>query len=142
MTEYREGSGAARLALALFLLVAGAVFFYLQEIIARLLVDIQLRVTVDPQQALQLISRLLLWLVISGGLMSVAIGGYLYLLAKRIAAEGVYPPAELPVLFKTQLLTGNAATRMRWLCLLLAALLWLQPLLGAAIWYRFTGGVL
>ena len=142
MTEYREGSNGARLALGLLFLVAVGLFFYLQEIISELLVDIQLLLNFDPLQARLIISRLLLWLVVSGGLISMAIGGYLYLLAGRIAQERIYPPAELPVAFKTELLTGAGAKKMRWICLLSAVLLLLQPLLGVAIWYGLTGGVL
>lgn len=142
MTKYRQASVAAQLALGLLLLVTAGFSFYLQGIVSQLLVDIELLLSFDPHQALKIISRLLLWLVISGGLISVAIGLYLYLLSGRIATEGIYPPAELPVLFKTELVTGARAEKMRWVCLSLAALLMLQPIVGALLWYVLTGGVL
>ncbi len=141
MAEYREGSVAARVAMFVLLVVVVGIFLYLGGIVSQLLVDIQLLLHFDPGQALLVISRLLLWLVISSGLLSVAIGLYLYLLSNQIAKEVVYPPEGMPVVFRTELLVGARAARMRWFCLGGAILLLLQPVLGAALWHGLTGGV-
>ncbi|MEH6472609.1 MAG: hypothetical protein V7752_15300 [Halopseudomonas sp.] len=140
--EYRQGSVGARVAVLLLMVVAVGMFFYLQGIISQILIDIQMMIDSSPQMALTTISRLLLWLVVSSGLMSVAIGFYVCAMAVRIAKGGVYPPAEMPVIFKTPLQTGRQAQKMRRNCLLLAGLLFLQPLLGMAIWYGLSGGVI
>lgn len=141
MAEYREGSAAARVAMIALLLLVVAIFLYLGGIVSQILVDIQLLMNFDPDQALLVISRLLLWLVITSGLLSVVTGFYLYLLSRRIDKAAVYPPEGMPVVFRTEVLFGAQAVRMRWRCLAGAVLLLLQPVLGFALWYGLSGGV-
>ncbi len=141
-TQYRQGDRRIQAALGLLVLVAVLLVFYLQGIVSQVLLDVQLLLDSDPVQALKMVSRLLLWLVVSSALISIVVGSYLCLMAVRIARCGEYPPSAMPVAFRTRIRTGIQARKMRWLCLLLGGLLFLQPLLGLALWYGLTGGVL
>ena len=141
-SEYREANTRARVAIGLLLVLIVGLFFYLHGLIAQILVDIQLMLDSDPKRALSTISRLLLWLVTSGGLIAVAVGFYLCALAVRIGTSGEYPPPSMPVSFRVRIRRGDAALSMRRNCLLLAGLLFCQPVLGLLIWYGLTGGEL
>ncbi|WP_421864190.1 hypothetical protein [Motiliproteus sp.] len=141
-SQFRPGSVQVQIALLLLLGVAVGLFFYLQAQITQILLDIQLMLDSDPQQALQIISRLLLWLVVTSGLISLAVAFYLCLMAARIGRCGEYPPPQMPVAFRTRLRRGDQALRMKRNCLLLGALLFCQPLGGVLLWYNITGGVI
>lgn len=118
------------------------VVFSLQGFITQTLVDVQLLLGSDPRQALLVISRLLLGLVVSSALVSTAIGFYLCLMAARVGRCGEYPPPQMPVAFKTRIYRGAEASKKRRGCLLVAVVMFLQPLLGLGLWYWMTSGVL
>ncbi|MEH6648461.1 MAG: hypothetical protein V7707_00385 [Motiliproteus sp.] len=140
--QYRLGNTRVKAALAGLGIVTIWVVFSLQGFITQTLVDVQLLLGSDPRQALLVISRLLLGLVISSALVSVAIGCYLCLMAVRVSHCGEYPPPQMPVAFKTRIYRGAEAAKKRRGCLLVAAVMFLQPLLGMGLWYSMTGGVL
>ncbi|RDE24212.1 hypothetical protein DV711_01025 [Motiliproteus coralliicola] len=141
-SQFRQGSVQVQIALLLLLVVAVGLYFYLQGQITQILLDIQLMLYSDPQQALRIISRLLLWLVVTSGLISLAVAFYLCLMAARIGRCGEYPPPQMPVAFRTRIRRGTPAMRMKRSCLLLGALLFCQPLGGVLLWYGITGGVI
>ena len=140
--QYRRGDRRVQVALVVLLLVTVVLVFYLQGVVVEVIASVQLLVDLNPQQALIRVSRLWLWLVATAGLLAVVIGFYLCLMSARIARSGVYPPPSMPVAFKTRIRSGSQAQRMRWVCLLLAVILFLQPLLGLAVWYSLTSGVI
>ena len=140
--QYRLGNSRVKIALVALGITAIGVVFSLQGFITQTLVDVQLLLGSDPRQALLVISRLLLGLVVSSALISIAIGFYLCLMAARVGRCGEYPPPEMLVAFKTRIYRGAEASKKRRWSLLVAALMFLQPLLGVGLWYWMTGGLL
>ena len=140
--DYRKGDPRVRIALLVLLLVGVGLFFYFQAQISQILLAIQLMLDSDPQRALQVISRLLLWLVLTSGLLSIAVGFYLCVVSSRTLRSGEYPPPQLPVAFKTKIKRGKQARAMARSCLVLGALLFTQPVFGLLLWYWIGAGAL
>ena len=138
--DYIDGSAKVQVALILLLMLAVGLFFYLESIISQVLADIQLLAGSEPDLAIRMAGRLLLWLVLFSGSIAIAISGYLLVLAVRVRRTRCYPPPDMPVAFRTKLKFGDSAIKMVAACRWLALLLLFQPLLGLYIWYRITGG--
>ncbi|MCW8883731.1 MAG: hypothetical protein OQK12_00585 [Motiliproteus sp.] len=126
--------------MVLLLALGVGLFFYVYGVIGQVLIEIQVVAGKQPDLALKMAGRLLLWLVFLSGSISVAIGGYLCVLILRVRRSGIYPPPGMPVAFKTRIKKDGEAEKMGKACLLMAAVLFLQPLFGLYIWYTVTGG--
>ena len=138
--DYVEGSAKVQIAMILLLMLAVGLFFHLQSVISQVLAEIQLLAGSRPELAIKMAGRLLLWLVMLSGSIAIAISLYLVVLSSRVKKSGVYPPPGMPVAFKTRVKNDEAARKMRQACLLLAVLLFTQPVVGVFLWYRITGG--
>ncbi len=142
MTErdYIQGSAKVQTALVLLLFLSVGLFFYLYGIISQVLVEIQVLAGQDPDLALKMAGRLLLWLVFFSGSISVAIAIYLCILVSKVKSSSLYPPPGMPVAFRTRVKKDSEALKMGNGCAVMAVVLFLQPFLGLYIWYSVTGG--
>ncbi|MEH6625320.1 MAG: hypothetical protein V7739_02665 [Motiliproteus sp.] len=137
--DYIQGSAKVQAALVLLLVLSIGLFFYLSSIISQVLVDIQVLAGSQPELAIRMAGRLLLWLVFFSGSISVAIAGYLFVLVAKVKQSHIYPPPGMPVAFKTRIKKDADAAKMQKGCCLMALVLLLQPLVGLYIWYSVTG---
>jgi len=140
--DYVEGSLAARLALLLLLGCGVGLFFFFEEQISQIIIEIERVSAAHPKVAIAMGNRLLLWLVVVSGGVSVVVGIYLGLMARQVRQFGRFPPDTLPVAFRTPVKRGEAALAQAAMYRWAAGLLCCQPLLGLGFWYWFTGGMI
>ncbi len=137
--DYIQGSAKVQIALVLLLVLSIGLFFYLSSVIGQVLEQIQLLSGSEPELAIRMAGRLLLWLVFFSGSIAVAIAIYLFMLTIKVKQFGIYPPPGMPVAFKTPIKKGVQAARMQRLCAAMGLILLLQPVAGLYIWYVMTG---
>lgn len=138
--EYIEGSLKVQIAFALLIAIFAVLFVFVLSTIREALVTIEVLNTDDPFLAAKMAGRLLLWLVLSSGVIAVAIGIYLLLLVKQIRVQDCYPPTGYPVAVKTKLRFGADCDSVKSSFTFIGWLLLLHPVAGLFVWYWVTGG--
>ncbi len=140
--DYIEGSVKVQVAFGLLLVIFAVIFIFVLSTVRDALVTIETLNSENPYLAAKMAGRLLLWMVLSSGVIAAVIGVYLLSLARKIRVEGAYPPLGYPVAIRTKVRRGVECHVIKNMFSGLGWLLLAHPVAGLLVWYWVTGGYL
>lgn len=138
--EYIDGNLKVQIAFGLLIVVFAVVFVFVLSTIKEALLTIEILNAENPFLAAKMAGRLLLWIVVSSGVLAAVIGVYLWQLARKIGSEGCYPPEGYPVAVRTRVIRGADCLSVQRMFFGVSILLIAHPIAGLFIWYWVSGG--